>query len=109
MLIMIEGLVDLDNVRFQIVKNMIAEFPELKIQITKEILVEGIQQNAPKDLKEYLSETSNSSRHHWKVSQEDHMTTHPRRYETKTFDLWAKFNMATQKNNSRTDRYYVFR
>jgi hypothetical protein len=87
---------DLSNIRLKIIKNMLAEFPDLKVRISKEINIEGL--NLSDNLKNYfLASTRNSKR------------LNPERYETESFTLWSKFSMATQNRSSKSSRYYVFK
>ena len=92
----IPGIADLDNIRLKIVKNMLAEFPDLKIKISKEINIQGLKLGD--NLKEYFS-----------INNQNRQGVNPKRYETGSFSLWSKFSMATQKRISKSSRYYVFK
>ena len=81
----------LNDLRLKIIKSMLAEFPDLKIQITKNILIEPKQQNQKTEekkvtLKEYLKTTSKDS-----------------------VPDWAKLAIASGKRRKRKEGYYFFK
>jgi hypothetical protein len=86
----------LGNIRHQIVKNMLAEFPDLKVRISKEINIQGLKLND--NLKNIFS-----------INNQNRQRVNPKRYETGSFSLWSKFSMATTKKVSNSSRYYVFK
>lgn len=92
----IPEIADLGNIRLKIVKNMLAEFPDLKIKISKEINIQGLKLGD--NLKEYFS-----------INNQNRQGVNPKRYETGSFSLWSKFSVATQKRVSKSSRYYVFK
>ena len=97
---------ELGNVRFQIVKSMLAEFPELKIIITKEILIEGVQPKQKMSLTDYLSGIGEKSRdYNQQKSKKNYQTNHQ---ERESIPIWAKFSMATIRQDA-DSKYYVFK
>ena len=92
----IPEIADLGNIRLKIVKNMLAEFPDLKIKISKEINIQGFK-------------LSDNLKEHFSINNQNKQGVNPKRYETGSFSLWSKFSMATQKRISKSSRYYVFK
>lgn len=109
---MIRELDDLSDVRFKIIKSMFAEFPELKIQITKEIFIEGLD---PKErqgrslLGNHLATIATNSRLQREQSfSEKNLKKDDRNSPGESVPLWAKFAMASSKKGS-DGKYYVFK
>ena len=103
---MIKELADLSDVRFQIIKNMIAEFPELKIRIKKEILIEGFNSKEGISVMDYLARvTENSKRQYERVSMRNDM----HRSQKSSVPLWATLPMSSLKKNQSGKGYYVFK
>lgn len=97
---------ELGNVRFQIVKSMLAEFPELKIIITKEILIEGVNPEQKRSLTDYLSGKGEKSRYYnQQKPKKNYQTDHQ---EKESIPGWVKFSRATIRHDS-DNKYYVFR
>jgi hypothetical protein len=97
---------ELSNVRFQIVKSMLLEFPELNIIITKEILIEGVKPEQKISLTDYLSGPGEKSiLHNQQKSKNNYQTNHQ---ERESIPIWAKFSMATIKQDA-DSKYYVFK
>jgi hypothetical protein len=83
--------IDVNSIRLKIVKSMLAEFPELKVQITKSILIEpnSVIRNVEEkkvSLKEYLNSKNQ-----------------------KSIPDWAKLAIASKKKNKNVKDYYVFK
>jgi hypothetical protein len=82
---------NLDEIRLKIIKNMLAEFPELRIQITEsmQIIPNKSTQETPKQkrtLKEYLNNS-----------------------EIDSVPDWAKLAIASRKRNKKENRFYIFK
>jgi LPS O-antigen subunit length determinant protein (WzzB/FepE family) len=94
---------DLGDVRLNIIKRMLAEFPELKVQITKEIHIEGIQGNIRNYIND-VAQNSNSQRQHssYTIKQKDKVKRND------SLPLWVKLNAASMKR-SKNGKYYVFK
>ena len=101
---------DLGNIRLEIIKSMLAEFPDLRIKITKEILIEGINSSEGQfPLKDYLTNIANESRTYYhQSSKEIYRQSNKRKQTRDSVPLWAKFSMATVKQDS-DGRYYFFK
>jgi hypothetical protein len=81
---------NIDKIRLKIIKHRLAEFPELRIQISEsmQIIPKKSTQEAPKKkrtLQEYLN------------NKEDSVPD------------WAKLAIASRKRNKRENRFYIFK
>jgi predicted sulfurtransferase len=103
---LIEELADLNNVRFQIVKSMLAEFPKLKIRIRKEIIIESLNSKEGIPIQNYLARViENSKRQYERVSMRNDM----HRTQKSSVPLWATLPMSSIKKNQKGKGYYVFK
>lgn len=101
---------DLNEVRYKIIKSMLTEFPELKIQLTKSVLIEA-KKSAKHDLEEeaslsdYLYKIAKNSMDQQKSSNQGSRLG----LEDSEDSLsdWAKLAMAS-KNNKGNGKYYFF-
>jgi hypothetical protein len=94
---------NIGEIRLQIIKSMLAEFPELKVQIRKEIHIQPLNSNMDKKifLRDNLASVAYNSKNHFSKKAGDNERTTP-------VPLWAKLALATSKKE-KNGRYYVFK
>lgn len=106
---------NLETLRLKIVKSMLAEFPELRIQISKSIMIEPLKTkpdlgDGPSQFNDYLSSIANNSRnyHLGKSRNSSNSKNSEESGSIKQTPTWAKLAMAST-NNKTNDKYYVFK